>query len=73
MHFFVKVKPNASVNKIKKIGDNQFEILVTAPAKENKANEAAVKLLAEFFDIAPSRINLLKGGKSRQKIFDISL
>lgn len=72
MKIGVKVKPNASINKIKKISENQFEIFTTAPAKENKANEAVIKMLAEFLNIAPSRINLIKGVKSRQKIFDIS-
>lgn len=72
MRVFVKVKPNASINKIKKITESQFEVFVTAPASENKANDAAIKLLAEFFDIAPLFVNLLKGEKSKQKIFDIS-
>ncbi|MCX8015714.1 MAG: DUF167 domain-containing protein [Patescibacteria group bacterium] len=72
MKISVKVKPNASINKIKKIADNQFEIFTTAPAKENKANEAVITILAEFLNIAPSRINLIKGAKSKQKIFDIT-
>lgn len=71
MKISVQIKPNASFNKIKKISDNHFEIFTTAPAKENKANEAVIKMLAEFFDIAPSCIKLVKGAKSKQKVFDI--
>lgn len=71
MRFLVKVKPNASVNKVIKTSDNQFEVFTTAPAKEGRANKAVIDLLAEYLKIAPSRIELIKGQKNKEKIFEI--
>ncbi len=72
MRIIAKVKPGASFNKINQIDSNYFEIFTTAPAVEGKANKAAIELLAEFFDVAPSRISLVKGAKSKQKTFEIN-
>ncbi|HRR95094.1 MAG TPA: DUF167 domain-containing protein [Candidatus Paceibacterota bacterium] len=72
MTIFVKVKPNASFNKIIPINKNQLEVFITAPAKNGKANEALIKILAEYFAVAPSSISLIKGLKSRNKIFEIN-
>jgi hypothetical protein len=44
---------------------------LTAPALEGKANEAAVRLIAEFFEISRTRVKLISGEKSRHKIFEI--
>jgi len=71
MRIVARVKPNASLNKVIQISENQFEIFTTASAKEGKANKAIIDLLAEFFHLAPSRILLIKGIKSKEKIFEI--
>jgi len=46
-------------------------VFITAPAKNGKANIALIKLLAEYFNVAPSAISLIKGAKSRQKVLEI--
>ncbi len=71
MIIFVKVKAGASINKIISIDANQYEVFITAPAKNGKANIALIKLLAEYFNVAPSSISLIKGAKSRQKVLEI--
>lgn len=68
---FVKAKPNAKKESIEKIDDTHFLLSVKEPAKEGRANEAVVKILAEYFDVPVSRIHLVSGFSSRQKKFEI--
>ncbi len=71
MKISVKVKPQAKQDKIEKIGPGSFVVQVKAKAVEGRANQAAIKALAEYFDIAKSNIVLLKGQKARNKVFDV--
>ena len=71
MKFFVKVKPNSREEKVKKVGTTHFEVLVKVVAKEGKANKAAINALARFLDISKSRVKIIFGETSKQKIFEI--
>lgn len=46
-------------------------VYTKAPAIENKANLAAVTLLAKHFGVAKSRVTLLHGQKSHTKVFQV--
>ena len=73
MKISVKVKAGSSREKVEKIGDNNYAVWVREKPAEGKANEAVIKALAECFNIAKSRVNLLKGRTSKQKIFEIDV
>jgi len=66
MRISITVKANAKENKI-----NLPKVFVKEPAKEGRANEAVIKLLAEYFDIPKSRIKIASGLKSKKKIVEI--
>ncbi|MEK7464486.1 MAG: DUF167 domain-containing protein [Patescibacteria group bacterium] len=72
MKISVKAKPNSKTESVKKIDEENFVICVHEPAKEGKANRAVIKALAEHFGVSTSRITLISGQTSKQKIFDIS-
>lgn len=71
MKIIVNIKTNAKENKIFKIDETNFRIFVKEPAKEGKANKAIIDLLAEYFSVPKSRINIKLGLKSKKKIIDI--
>ncbi len=71
MKIFVKVKPGAREERIEKISENNFSVWVKEKPHEGRANEAAIRVLAEHFGVPKSDIVLLKGKTSRQKIFAI--
>ena len=71
MKISVKVKPQAKEDRVNKIGENQFAVWVKAKAIEGKANQAVIKLLSKYFDIAQSKIVLLRGERARDKVFKI--
>ena len=63
----VKLQPRASKNEIGgPIGD-ELKIKVTAPPVDAAANQALIELLAEKLDCARSRIEIVRGHKSRHK------
>ena len=72
MKIFIKVKTNSKHPGVEKINDTHFTVSVKEPPTENKANAAIIKALANYFALAPSRINLIKGTTSHNKILDIN-
>jgi len=48
-----------------------LKIHTTAPAADNKANAAVIKMLAEFYSVRKSQIMIKKGERSREKIIEI--
>jgi uncharacterized protein (TIGR00251 family) len=68
----VKVQPRASKNEIREPHGGELKIKVTAPPVDAAANEALVELLAEKLGCGRSRIEIVRGHKSRHKILKLS-
>lgn len=73
MRISVKVKANSSLERVEKIDDSNYSVWVRAKPADGKANEAVIKALAGYFGIAKSKIILLKGRSSRQKILEVDV
>lgn len=71
MRIFVKAKPSAKETMIEKTNETNFIVSVKEPPVKGKANEAIIKVLAKYFEISPSQINIISGYTSRDKIIDI--
>jgi len=71
MRISVTVVPNARAARIVSVGEGRFRIAVTAPARDGRANAAAVAALAEYFRVARTRVRILRGAGSRQKLVEI--
>jgi uncharacterized protein (TIGR00251 family) len=65
----VRVTPRARHNEVAGIRNGDLHVRTTAPPADGKANKAVVKLLADYLDVAPSRISLLRGETHRNKQF----
>lgn len=68
--FNVRVTPHAKQNKIVE-NDGVLRVYTTIAPENGRANDAVVKLLAEYFDIPKSRIKIIKGLTSRDKIVTV--
>ena len=64
----VRVQPGASRNEIAGRREGAVVVRVTAPPVDGKANKAACKLLAERCGIPASRVEVVRGGSSRDKV-----
>lgn len=71
MKISVKVKPNARENTIKLTETGIYEVKVTVPPEKGKANAKVIELLSKELKIAKSRIFLVKGETTSEKIFQI--
>lgn len=73
MDIFVIAKTGAKQTFVKEKEKGIFEVCVTEPAHENRANVAIQKALADYFGIARSRVLLKRGQKSKRKFFTVSV
>ena len=63
----IKVIPDSKLNKIIEQSGDFFKIKLTAPAHENKANQALIAFLSQHFKIAKNKIQIVSGSQSREK------
>lgn len=68
----VKVTPGAREEAVT-LTDNAVLVKVRAPADKGAANAAVLQVVARALGLAPSRVSLLRGGTSRQKVLAVEL
>lgn len=56
---------------VDRVDEKNFIVSVTAPPVKGLANQAIIKIVAEYFKVAPSRVKIVSGFTSRQKILEI--
>jgi len=66
------VQPGAGRSEIVGVTGGIFRIRISAPAHEGKANKALIDFLSEKLDIAKSRIEIVKGQNSKDKVIAVS-
>ena len=71
MKIWVTVKPQARREEVRKLADGEYSVSVRAPAREGKANEAVIELLAEHFSVPKSSIRIVRGETARRKLVEI--
>lgn len=71
MRIFIKAKPNAHEELVERVDENNFNVSVHAPPVKGLANQAIVKAIAGYLKVAPSRVRIVAGFTSRQKILEI--
>ena len=68
----VRVKAGSKKGPLVEETENgELVVYVREPAVEGKANEAVIKLLAEYFNVAKTSVQLVSGYKSKTKRFEI--
>lgn len=67
----IRVIPNARKTEFSGYRDDELVLRVNAPAVEGKANKALVEFICEYFGVTRSDILLIRGERSRHKIFQI--
>ncbi|HJQ98188.1 MAG TPA: DUF167 domain-containing protein [Candidatus Polarisedimenticolaceae bacterium] len=69
----LRVSPRAKRNAILGLRGDTLKVSVTAVPERGKANDAVVELLAGALGVAPSSIELVSGGSSKDKVVEIPL
>lgn len=71
MKINIRAKPGNNKEYIKQITSTQFVVAVKEIAEKGRANQAIIKSLANYFDIAPTSLKIVSGKFSKQKIIQI--
>jgi uncharacterized protein YggU (UPF0235/DUF167 family) len=78
MRVLVRAKPGARRTSVEPLppaaGSSQarYAVAVTAPAADGRANRAVERALAEHLGLPPSRVRIVLGHTSRDKVVEIS-
>jgi uncharacterized protein YggU (UPF0235/DUF167 family) len=64
----VTVIPHAPHNAVAGFRNGSLLVKVSAAPEKGRANEAVLELIAEFLGTAPSKLRLLRGQTSRNKL-----
>ncbi len=68
----IKVTPRAKQNKILGWQNDVLRVSVTAAPADGQANEALLKLLAKEWKIGKTKLQIIKGKSSREKLVKIT-
>ncbi len=71
MEIKVKVIPHARKAEIIKLADGSLRVKVVSPPEKNKANEELTEMLARYYSVAKSRVRIVRGDRSREKLIEI--
>ncbi len=71
MLIHIKVTPRSSKNEILPQTDGSYKIRLTVPPVDGKANEKIIELLSDYFDVAKSKVMIVRGEGSRNKVVEI--
>jgi uncharacterized protein (TIGR00251 family) len=64
----VRVRARAARDELAGFRDGRLQVRVTAPPLEGRANKVVRKLIARRMGVAPSRVTIVRGQRSRDKL-----
>ena len=67
----VRLTPRAAREHIAPGEGDGYVVRVTAPPVDGRANDALCRLIARRAGVAPSRVTLVRGAKSREKTLSV--
>ena len=70
--FTVKVQTKAKRAGVGKIDAGTYRVRVHAAPEKGAANKEVMAALANYFDIPPSAVKIIRGKKSRVKLIEIA-
>jgi hypothetical protein len=72
MTYAVRVRTNARKNEIRQDGERSFEISVTVPPVDGKANERVIDLIAGFLGKPKRSVAIVRGLTSKRKVVEVN-
>ncbi|MGA2874366.1 MAG: DUF167 domain-containing protein [Nitrososphaerales archaeon] len=67
----VSVTSNSKKASVTKISETELEVRVDEAAVQGRANKRLVEILSTHFNVPKSKIRIVRGAKSRDKIVDV--
>lgn len=73
MYLKIKTYPDSKKPRIIKKAEDSFDVYVKEKAERGLANKAVAAALAAYFKVPTGKVRLIKGARSKNKIFEIDL
>lgn len=67
----VRVTPNAKRARVTEVAEASFEVKVDARAEDGRANRRLLEILSEHLDVPKSKITIVSGARSRDKLLEV--
>ena len=65
----VKAQPRAKAPGVEELGPDRFRVRVRAAPDKGRANAEIIERLASHLGVPPSRLTIVRGATSSQKLF----
>jgi uncharacterized protein (TIGR00251 family) len=72
MRLSVIVIPRAARTRVDRVDPATLRVAVTAPPQGGQANRAVVRAVADYLDVPPSHVRIVRGQTGRHKILEIT-
>jgi hypothetical protein len=59
------------MQSVEEIGPGEYKVRVLSPPEKGEANRELLRLLADYLEVPPSRLKIVGGLKSRQKLISL--
>jgi uncharacterized protein len=67
----VRLKPRGHRDELIGVEDGVLQARVSAPPVDGRANAALCRLIAKAVGVAPSKVSVVRGEKSRDKLVEV--
>lgn len=67
-HLNIRLQPRARRDALLDERDGVLRVSVVAPPVDDRANDALCRLIARRVEVAPSRVTVIRGRRSREKV-----
>ena len=71
IRFSAIIQPRSSKNEVTGLYNDALKIRLTSPPVDNKANKACMSFFAKWLGISPSKISIVQGLSSKNKIIEV--
>ena len=73
MQLKVKVIPKSSMNLVMAEPDGSLKVKLTSPPEKGKANSQLIGVLSRHYNIKKSKVKILKGATSKDKLVEVNI
>ncbi len=67
----VKVTPLSKKESVEEVSEGELYVKVSSPPVQGRANRRVVELIAKHYGVPPSRVKILRGFSSRNKLIKV--
>lgn len=72
MKINVKVVPKSSIQRVEENLLGELKVKLKSPPIQGRANQELIEILAKYYKVSKSQIEIIQGEKSKNKIININ-